>query len=150
MRSTHYKTKSLQGKIFRVLSFHLSNLYFFRLSYTLTLMGLPLLHNAGIQFSQHCVHSVLWITIDIASVWWSDTGMIIDHPEWGTSLMKDSKLSCITWYRSEACHPPTAIFMHNNGANAFKAATLLQLTVEPSLHHLFSVRQISKTSARLL
>lgn len=41
---------------------------------------------------------------------------------------------------------PDDVIMHHNGANAFKAATLLQLTVDSSLHHLFSERQFSKAS----
>lgn len=41
---------------------------------------------------------------------------------------------------------PATVIMHSNSANAFKAATLLQLTVDSSLHHLFSARQFSKAS----
>lgn len=59
---------------------------------------------------------------------------------------KTLKLSCIAWYRSETWHPPAAVIIHHNGANAFKAATLLQLTVYSSLHHLFTARQFSKAS----
>lgn len=57
-----------------------------------------------------------------------------------------TELSCITRYRSETWHSPVAVIMHCNGANAFKADTLLQLTVDSSLHHLFSARQFSKAS----
>lgn len=79
---------------------------------------------------------VSWTDSDATSVWCRDTNTITDHPEWGTSLMK--RLSYITWYRSETWRPCAALIMHSNGANAFKAATLLQLTVDCSLHHLFS------------
>lgn len=42
--------------------------------------------------------------------------------------------------------PRVTVIMHRSGANAFKAAALLQLTPDSSLHHLFHARQFSKAS----
>lgn len=63
-----------------------------------------------------------------------------------TTFENTLSLVCITRCRPETWHPPVTVIMFRNGANEFKAATLLQLTVDSSLHHLFSARQFSKAS----
>lgn len=57
-------------------------------------------------------------------------------------------LSSLALHDTDQRHgiPPVTVIMHSFGANAFKAAALLQLTPVASLHRLFGERQFSKAS----
>lgn len=58
-------------------------------------------------------------------------------------MIYEKNLSSLALHDTDQGHgiPPATVIMDRNGANAFIAATLLQLTPDSSLHHLFCARQ---------
>lgn len=65
-------------------------------------------------------------------------------------MIYEKNMSSLTLHDPDQRHgippPRVTVIMHHSGANAFKAAALLQLTPDSSLHLLFHTRQFSKAS----
>lgn len=65
-------------------------------------------------------------------------------------MIYEKNMSSLTLHDPDQRHgippPRVTVIMHRSGANAFKAAALLQLTPDSSLHLLFHTRQFSKAS----